>query len=55
CRGYVGKPGGERENYLTWVRDLANGEYKLPWDENVKIRDGWKYYPDGVQLGPLPK
>ncbi|WP_142297046.1 formamidase, partial [Klebsiella pneumoniae] len=46
CRGYVGKPGGERENYLTWVRDLANGEYKLPWDENVKIRDGWKYYPD---------
>jgi hypothetical protein len=37
------------------VRDLANGEYKLPWDENVKIRDGWKYYPDGVQLGPLPK
>ncbi|WP_254361335.1 hypothetical protein [Photorhabdus heterorhabditis] len=27
CRGYVGKPGGERANYLTWVRDLANGEY----------------------------
>ena len=40
---------------LHHLRDLANGEYKLPWDENVKIRDGWKYYPDGVQLGPLPK
>ncbi|OCQ51965.1 Formamidase [Photorhabdus australis subsp. thailandensis] len=55
CRGYVGKPGGERANYLTWVRDLANGEYKLPWEENIRIRDGWKYYPEGVKLGPLPK
>ncbi len=55
CRGYVGKPGGERENYLTWVKDLAEGNYKLPWDQDIKIRDGWEYYPDGVKLGPLPK
>ena len=55
CRAYVGKPGGEKENYLTWVKDLAEGKYKLPWDEKIKIRDGWKYYPDGVQLGPMPK
>ena len=52
--GYAGKPGGEKENYLTWVKDLANGEYKLPWDDKIKVRDGWKYYPEGVKLGPLP-
>jgi len=55
CRAYVGKPGGEKENYLTWVKDLANGDYKLPWDDKVRIRDGWKYYPDGVKLGPMPQ
>jgi formamidase len=54
-RGYVGKVGGERENYLTWVRDLADGNYKLPWDDRIKVRDGWKYYPDGVKLGSIPK
>ena len=25
CRASVGKPGGEKANGLTWVRDLANG------------------------------
>jgi formamidase len=30
CRAYVGKPGGEKENYLTWVKDLSEGNYKLP-------------------------
>lgn len=53
-RGYVGQPGGERGNCLTWVRDLAAGEYKLPWDDKVRIRDGWKYYPEGGQYGPMP-
>ena len=53
-RGYVGYPGGKTENYLTWVEDLAKGEYKLPWADDVRIKDGWKYYPDGPQLGPLP-
>lgn len=42
-RGYVGKPGGEKGNYLTWVDDLAKGKYKLPWDDEIKIRDKWKY------------
>ena len=55
CRAFVGKPGGEKANYLTLVRDLANGEYKLPWDDKVKIRDGWKYYPNGGQYGPMPE
>ena len=47
--------GGEKENYLPWVEDLAKGEYKLPLDSNIRIRDGWKYSPEGVKLGPLPK
>ena len=51
----MGKPGGEKDNYLTWVEDLAKGEYKLPWDSSIRVRDGWKYYPDGVKLGPMPK
>lgn len=55
ARGYVGKPGGERENYLTWVKDLAEGNYHVPWEDKVRIKDGWKYYPDGPQLGPMPK
>ena len=38
CRAYIGKPGGEKENYLTWVKDLANGMYCLPWEEKIKIR-----------------
>ena len=50
----MGCPGGKTENYLTWVEDLAKGEYKLPWSDDVRIKDGWKYYPDGPQLGPLP-
>lgn len=37
---------GEKANYLTWGRDLAEGKYKLPWDDKIKIRDGWKYYPN---------
>ena len=55
CRGYVGQPGGGDQNYLTWVSDLAEGKYKLPWDDKIKIKDGWKYYPDGPKLGPMPK
>ena len=38
CRAYIGKPGGEKENYLTWVRDLANGTYCLPWDRDIQVR-----------------
>ncbi len=32
CLHMFGKPGGEKANYLTWVKDLAEGRYKLPWD-----------------------
>ncbi len=30
CRGYVGKPGGERENYLTWcaILPMANTNFR---------------------------
>ncbi|WP_043325316.1 hypothetical protein [Cyanobium gracile] len=52
-RAYVGKPCGQKTNVLTWVRDLANGSYKLPWDEKIRIRDGWTYAPKGVKLGSI--
>ena len=26
----------------------------IRWDKDIKIRDGWEYYPDGVKLGTLP-
>lgn len=45
-RGYVAKPGGETDCGLTWIKDLAEEKYKLPWDEDIKIKDGSTYgYP----------
>ena len=52
CRAYVGKPGG-KENTSRGSRS-ANGGVKLR-DDKVRIRDGWKYYPDGVKLGTMPQ
>jgi hypothetical protein len=34
-----GLTGGEKENDPTWVRDLANGCYRLPRDEMIRILD----------------
>lgn len=46
CRAYVAKPGGESDCGLTWVKDLAAGKYHLPWECDIKIRDGSFYgYP----------
>lgn len=55
ARGYVATPGGLTDNYLNWVRDLAEGNYHVPWEDEVRIKDGWKYYPNGPQLGPMPR
>ncbi|OYQ80488.1 MULTISPECIES: formamidase [Ignatzschineria] len=42
-RAYVGDPGGDPETELTYIHDLANGKYKLPWDDDIKIKDGSIY------------
>lgn len=45
-RGYVAYPGGMSDCGLTWVKDLAAGKYKLPWEDKIKIKDGAIYgYP----------
>ncbi len=45
-RGYVAKPGGEHDAGLTYIKDLAAGKYKLPWEDHMKIKDGSIYgYP----------
>ena len=46
ARGYVAKPGGEKDAGLTWIKDLAAGNYHLPWEDEIKIKDGSIYgYP----------
>ena len=46
-RGYVAKPGGEHDAGLTYIKDLAAGKYKLPWedqDENQRRLYLWLPY-----------
>jgi len=45
-RGYVAYPGGYPDAGLDWIKDLAKGEYKLPWEDEMVIKDGSIYgYP----------
>jgi len=45
-RGFVAVPGGERECPYTFIKDFAAGKYRLPWEDQVKIKDGTLYgYP----------
>ncbi|AHN44168.1 hypothetical protein VN0622_16180 [Helicobacter pylori] len=42
----MAKPGGEHDAGLTYIKDLAAGKYKLPWEDHMKIKDGSVYgYP----------
>ena len=39
-------PGGEPDAGLTYIKDLAAGRYRLPWEDEMDIRDGSIYgYP----------
>ncbi len=45
-RGYVATPSGVKENPYTFVKDLAEGKYKVPWEDEIKVKDGTIYgYP----------
>lgn len=45
-RGYVAVPGGVQEPGLSYIHDLANGNYHLPWEDKVQVKDGSIYgYP----------
>lgn len=39
-RGFTAVAGGATDNPYTWVRDLAGGAYRLPWEDEVRITDG---------------
>ncbi|HEX3442049.1 MAG TPA: formamidase [Pseudolabrys sp.] len=39
-RGYVAVKGGAQDCPYTYMQDLMAGEYRLPWEDTVKITDG---------------
>src|SRR5215467_14617040 len=39
-RGYVAVKGGAQDCPYTYMRDLAAGKYRLPWEDEVQHRDG---------------
>ena len=39
-RGYVAVKGGAQDCPYTYMTDLAAGQYRLPWEETVKVTDG---------------
>lgn len=39
-RGYVAVKGGARDCPYSYMRDLAAGRYRLPWEDAVSVTDG---------------
>jgi formamidase len=39
-RGYVAVKGGAQDCPYTYMQDLMAGQYRLPWEDSVKITDG---------------
>jgi formamidase len=39
-RGYSAVRGGAGDCPYTYMRDLAAGQYRLPWEETVQVTDG---------------
>lgn len=39
-RGYVAVKGGARDCPYSYMRDLVEGKYKLPWDDKIIHKDG---------------
>jgi len=39
-RGYVAVKGGAMDCPYTFMHDMVNGTYRLPWDEQIAIKDG---------------
>ena len=48
---------GEPDAGLTYIKDLAAGKYKLPWEDEMDIKDGSIYgYPTtGGRFGTEPE
>ena len=39
-RGYVAREGGATDCPYTYMKDLVSGNYRVPWEEDVWIKDG---------------
>lgn len=39
-RGYVAVKGGARDCPYTFMQDMVRGEYRLPWEDEVRVTDG---------------
>lgn len=39
-RGFTAVSGGARDAPYTYMHDLINGRYRLPWEDSVKVKDG---------------
>ncbi|HET6339966.1 MAG TPA: formamidase, partial [Polyangiales bacterium] len=39
-RGYVAVQGGAKDCPYTYMRDLVAGEYRVPWEDEVVVKDG---------------
>lgn len=39
-RGYVAVNGGAGDCPYTYMRDLVGGKYRLPWEDQVQVKDG---------------
>jgi formamidase len=39
-RGYVAVKGGAQDCPYTFMTDMVNGHYKLPWDASIQAKDG---------------
>ena len=42
-RGYVAVKGGAQDCPYTYMQDLMQGTYRVPWEEDVIYKDGTKY------------
>jgi formamidase len=39
-RGYVAVKGGAQDCPYTFMQDMVAGQYRLPWEAEVKVTDG---------------
>jgi formamidase len=39
-RGYVAVKGGAQDCPYTFMQDMVRGEYRLPWEREVRVTDG---------------
>ena len=39
-RGFVAVSGGAQDCPYTYMRDLAAGQYRVPWEDDIKVTDG---------------